>query len=802
MRRVQYATAVAVCLLSVPSAQTPGPPNSAPNAHPVYQELRNLSVGTDAYQVNEFVLAKDAATFTLTGTLHLLPAVQGKVTGAVFTGKGSMAYTPPIAVERGMLRILTKGEDFNETFEKAVFRFTDDTADKIKAASSGAASGSASQAQDALKDIRQALRFQLKENLHARILNDVLSPASGGLFHAYISGKKYSSKMVFMIDPQGVGFVAPETVALLSWADFAGGIYAAHHVSETYRNRQRQPPTPGAWFDIQHHKLETEIDPSGELKGDATTTFVSLIDGLTAAPFSLFPTLRVSSVTDGDGTALAFVQESKDEDADFWIVLPRPLKKGESFTVRTVYKGKDAVSAEGNDNFYPVARSNWYPNSTTGLKDYATYDLTFAVHKRMQLVATGDFVEEKVEGDRMVSRWKSEHPSSVAGFNLGSFKRDEAQVGDYMVVALANTRPSNSTSELLRLADMAKMPVGSLTTASNNKVALSEAQIAVQLFNDYFGPISQKRIHMTQQTACNYGQAWPGVIYIPTCYYWSPAVRQQIGMQQTNGAYWDSVASHEVAHLWFGHAVGWNSYRDQWMSEGFSNLAASIFLQATYAKEPQRFRDYWKKMLTSITEKNQNGFRPNDVGPLTQGYRLSNGRTGNVTQNLIYPKGAYVLHMIRMMMWNRDEGDARFKALLRDFIATHRNSPVTTEDFKAIVEKHMLPEMDLNGDKTMNWFFNQYVYGTELPTYKLQQSVSNQGGQNVLSIKLTQSGVSDGFRMLVPLYIELQDGRVMRLGSARITGNNTVEQQVPLGQVPVKRALVNHYYDVLSVEER
>ena len=306
---------------------------------------------------------------------------------------------------------------------------------------------------------------------------------------------------------------------------------------------------------------------------------------------------------------------------------------------------------------------------------------------------------------------------------------------------------------------------------------------------------------MTQQDACNFGQAWPGVIYIPLCYYWSPTIRQQLGIQ-SNGGYWDSVASHEVAHLWWGHALGWNSYRDQWMSEGFAHLSASLFLQAAYPKEPQRFRSFWKSMLDQITEKNQYGHRPNDVGPLTMGYRLNSSRTGNITQNLIYPKGAYVLHMLRMMMWNREQGDAKFKVMLRDFIATHKNKPITTEDFKDIVEKHMLPEMDLDGDKTMNWFFRQYVYGTELPTYKLDQSVATKDGQTVLSVKMTQSNVSDGFKMLLPLYVELQDGRVMRLGSARMTGNKTIEQQIPVGQIPVKRVLINHNYDVLSLEDK
>lgn len=802
MHRYLCSLVAALSLIGVPSAQTPpqaAPP--VPNSHPLYEELRGLAVGGEAYQVSNFVLEKDSATFTLNGTLHLLPPVNGRLTGAVFTGKGSMAYTPPMAVERGMLRILTKGEDFDETFERAVFRFTDDTGEKIRAAGKPASGGSTGDAQNALKDVNQALRFKLRDNLHARILHDVLSAKAGGLFHAYVAGRKYSNKFAYMIDPQGAGFVAPEEIQLFSWADFKEGIFSAHHYRDFYRKKQRTPTSGGTWMDIEHQKLETGIEPSGELAGNATTTFVSLIDGLTAVPFSLFPTLRVSGVTDAAGNPLAFIQEPKDEDADFWVVLAAPLGKGEKLTIRTTYKGKDAVSAEGNDNFFPIARSNWYPNNT-GIKDYASYDMTFSVHKRMRLVATGDFVDERVEGDRYISRWKSEYPKSVAGFNLGIFKRDEGTVGDYTVVALANSLASNGTNELLRIAQQFNLPMGSLSTASANKMALSEAQLAVQIFDDYFGPISLKRIHVTQQTACNYGQAWPGVIYIPTCYYWSPAVRQQLGMQQAAGAYWDSVASHEVAHLWWGHALGWNSYRDQWMSEGFSNLSASLFLQAAYPKEPQRFRDFWKDMLSRLTTKNEHGFRPIEAGPLTLGYRLDSGHTGGLTANLVYPKGAYVLHMLRMMMWNREEGDAKFKAMLRDFIASHKNRPVTTEDFKDIVEKHMLPEMNLMGDKSINWFFNQYVYGTELPTYKLQQAVSTKDGQTVLSIKVTQSGVSDAFKMLVPLYVELQDGRVLRLGSATMTGNTTISQEVPVGQIPVKRVLLNHYYDVLSLEEK
>jgi hypothetical protein len=798
---VVLATAACLGVLDAsPIAQT-RPPSNSSNAHPTYVAVRALGIDDAGYEVADFALKRDAATFTLTGSLYPLAPVDGRVTGAVFLGKGTMTYEPPLATERWMLRNLTRGEPFTEEFERAVFRFTDDTAEVMAAAARGQAKPAPAQARNALKDVNDGLRLRLRDNMHARILHDVLSDSPGRFFQAFVSGRNYSSRLIYTIDPQGVGFVAPEEVQLLSWADNREGIFAAHHLSDSYSRRERRPSTPGSWVDVEHQVLDTAIETNGELSGDATTTFVSLVDGLRAVPFNLYPTLRVSSVTTAGGTALDWIQESKDEDADFWVILPAPMARGERLTFRTLYKGRDAVLANGGDNFFPVARMNWYPN-TLGFKDYATYDMRFSVPRRLKLVATGDFVSEAIEGDRAVSRWKSEYPKSIAGFNVGHFQGMEGTVGDFTVVALANTQPSNSTKELLRIADALGMPVGSLTTASSNKMALTEAQLALQIFTDYFGPISLTRVHMTQQDACNFGQAWPGVIYVPICYYWPPVVRQQIGMQQTNPSYWESVAAHEVAHLWWGHALGWNSYRDQWMSEGFSNLSASIFLQAAYPNEPDRFRDYWRRMLVSLTEKNRMGVRPIDVGPVTMGMRLSSARTGAAADAVLYPKGAYILHMLRMMMWNRDAGDEAFKVMLRDFVATHRNQPVTTADFEAVVEKHMLPGMDLGGDGTMNWFFRQFVHGTALPGYRLQHTVSKQGGQTMLSLKLTQSNVHDGFVMPVPIYVEMENGRVVRLGSATLRGNTTIEQEIPLGQLPVKRAMLNYYYDVLATEER
>ena len=75
-----------------------------------------------------------------------------------------------------------------------------------------------------------------------------------------------------------------------------------------------------------------------------------------------FRTLRVQSVT-ADGQSLSFIQEDKKEDAEFAVILAKPLAAGESFTITSTYGGKEIVSNEGGGNYFPVSRDNWFPNN-------------------------------------------------------------------------------------------------------------------------------------------------------------------------------------------------------------------------------------------------------------------------------------------------------------------------------------------------------------------------------------------------------------------------------------------------------
>jgi hypothetical protein len=775
----------------------------AANSDPVYRQLRDISIGSEAVSVTNLVLKRDAGTFTFKqGTFAFVTAVNGKVTGAVFQGDGEFHLLPPVASEQRSLSVLTKSDEagMTETFKTLVLRFTDETYAEIKKAGTPA-QFTATNFAEALRQAQDNQRKKIQTNYDARILQDVLSSDPGGFFLAFIDGQKYSDKMVYCIDPHGGEFVAPEEIFLRTYETEKSGIWASFHYSAEYSSGSAKGTQENSPFMIAAQNLDTKIEKSGYLHGNALTTITSQTGDLRAVGLKLFPTLRVQKVTDAAGAELKFIQEDKDRDYDYWVILPKGLSAGEEFQIRTIYEGKDAVTNEGGGNYYPVARDDWYPGDRFGR--YAMYEMKFSVPKKLQIIGTGDKVSETTEGDWSVSVWKSPVPLAVAGFNLGEFRKMEGGAVEntgYVIETYANKDIPDSVSGLKRAAEgEGEYTLGSMQTTSMMKKPMAEAQLAVSLFNDYFGPIPYKRLAMSQQTACGYGQAWPSLVYLPICSFFDDTVRHQLGFGRDRG-YWKTVAPHEVSHQWWGQTVGFNSYRDQWMSEGFAMFSSSLFVQVIQ-KNNSEFRQYWRDQLDTMTEKNQQGRRPIDVGPVTAGYRLSNSRSGSITTRLIYPKGGFILHMIRMMMWDNQSGDARFRSFMQDFVKSYYNKPASTEDFKAVLEKHMTQGMDLEGNHKMDWFFNEYVYGTDLPNYKFEYNLGKgENGVINLGVKITQSNVGEKFRMTVPVYLELGDGRVVRLGAAPIVGNSSFEQKIPingLNDMP-KKAYVNYMYDVLG----
>jgi aminopeptidase N len=140
--------------------------------------------------------------------------------------------------------------------------------------------------------------------------------------------------------------------------------------------------------------------------------------------------------------------------------------------------------------------------------------------------------------------------------------------------------------------------------------------------------------------------------------------------------------------------------------------------------------------------------------PIGLGSRALESRSGRYDL-IVYQKGAWVLHMLRNMMLDlRTMNEDAFKAMLKDFYESYRGRRASTEDFRAVVERHVKRPMD--------WFFRQWVYGTGVPSYAFAWTAEPQaGGKHTLRIRVRQTDVPDDFAMVVPLSIEFADGRAM-----------------------------------------
>ncbi|HEX6186590.1 MAG TPA: carboxypeptidase regulatory-like domain-containing protein [Pyrinomonadaceae bacterium] len=796
--------------VAVPTGETKA------NIDPVYQQLRQAGkqptdfAGTVA-TVNNLVLKRDAAVFSLrSGEVYFGAPVEGRVISAVFIGDGEMSLTPPTPIEKRSLSTFIDSEELIEPFTHLVLRFTDQTLQEIKSAPGVTMSANGSQATRASQlylENQQLLRKQLRDNAEIRTLTDLYAPPRAGFFTAFIGGKKHS-KLIFLLDPLGIPAVSPEEVALLSYGDSDRGIWTAFHNADEYGKGTASNAEEHRAFDILHHEIDGIIRGTNVTASDRIT-LKPLVSGRVLS-FNLYRSLRVSRVWDEQGENLSFIQESKDEDADFAIISPKILEAGKSYTFTIHYGGTDALRDSGGGNFILIPRSSWYPNNAgTQFGDRATFQMTFRYPKGSTFVGTGAPTEpDKQDSSMMVTKWSSgKIELAVAGFNYGRFKKKDLvdKETGYNLEFYANEEVPDSVKQMqhdIARAEAAGIEtyttLGSISTTSMANSALADAQNATRIFNSYFGKLPYTRLAMTQQPAGNFGQAWPTLVYMPfTAFIDTTQRAQMMGTQGGTSSFWRYVGPHEIAHQWWGHIIGWSSYHDQWMSEGFAEFSASLYVQYVRRDLP-KFLDFWNEQRDLIIQARPQtrDKKPYTVGPVTQGNRLNSAKTGNVARFMIYPKGAYILHMLRMMFHDPRDGDRRFQVMMKDFVQTYFNRDVSTEDFKLVVEKHMTPEMDLDGNKRMDWFFNQWVYGTEMPSYRFDYQLGADGKS--ISGRITQSGVSDSFKMLVPLYVDYGKGWT-RMGSARLIGNASIDLDNERLPQPAKKAALCALNDVLAL---
>jgi hypothetical protein len=302
------------------------------------------------------------------------------------------------------------------------------------------------------------------------------------------------------------------------------------------------------------------IGKNEHLAATAAITIRGVSSGDRVVQFDLLPNLRVTRVSMG-GQDVPFIQEDRKRDGSFYIVLPLALTKGAEQQLLVEYQGDRVVHNAGGGNFSVGARTSWYP-SLNSFRDHTRFHLIFKVPKQYTLVSVGTPVKQWMEQDVACSEWDSGVPVPVAGFNYGDFKKraitdpqlDNFGIEDYAVSNLPDSLKSAES-------------IGGMSPSRMNENIMIEGQNAMRVFNLWFGKSEFHRIAITQQPQMSFGQSWPTLVYMPILAYFDSTQRWEMGHSSTRSTeFVDEVAAHEVSHQWWGHMVGWSSYRDQWLS--------------------------------------------------------------------------------------------------------------------------------------------------------------------------------------------------------------------------------------------
>ena len=189
---------------------------------------------------------------------------------------------------------------------------------------------------------------------------------------------------------------------------------------------------------------------------------------------------------------------------------------------------------------------------------------------------------------------------------------------------------------------------------------------------------------------------------------------------RTDPVYFDSFPSfylaHELAHQWWGQAVGWKNYHEQWLSEGLAQYFAAMYAEKSLG--PNVFGTVLRQMRRSAIE-------TSPQGPISLGYRLGHIKgERQVFRSLVYNKAAMVLHMLRRLV-----GDDQFFWGLRRFYAEWRFKKAGTDDFRMA--------MEASTGRDLAPFFETWIHGAGIPRISFSYRYTD---ANNLLVKFEQLG--------------------------------------------------------------
>jgi len=809
--------------------QAPSDPTAKP-AEALYLQLSSVGLDPErTFHIRGGSLDRSALHITFEdGEISFTTAINGHITGAFFEGDAEVLLRPPNRVERSSMALFTGMAILEERFTTGYLRFNDDTFEELR---------------PYLRESQIAKEFAARWNETAHNLAETdalrllstfsrsLPIASGGvaspptadstpdrILHIRLQGQQVGTFDIVFDSLAGEQIWAGQakTVEGVTYYD----LWTSFPLSGPGRERLLGSQPTDAEVVVSRYKIRTEVKPPTTVNANARVEIEVRKGGARCLFFELSRFLQVKQV-EADGQPIEFInnpaidgtQLAKRGNDLVGVVFPEPLHTGQTLELHFVYGG-DVLSEAGGGLLYVGARGTWYPNRGNVR---ANFDLEFHYPPEWTLVATGKRVESEapVPGDQ-VTRWVTEQPATLAGFNLGRYERAVARSGvvtveTYAARSVEKTFP-RPPEQIIAVPDI-RIPPKEHTIvqspllpspARNAQAVADKAARAVEFFSQHFGPFPYSSLELTQMPG-PMSQGWPGLVFLSSFAFLTPAEEADLHLDPLQTAFRRLVLPHETAHQWWGDLVGWRTYRDQWIVEALSNYSALMFLET---ENPEEFHRVLEGYRADLLQKNKEGELLPDAGPVTLGLRLNSSHFPSGYEAISYGRGTWLFHMLRHMLLdaevkrtpkgksNLSLSEEPFVQGLRKVRERYAGKDITTADLLTVFEEQLPPSLRYEGRKSLDWFLAGWIQGTALPRFSLQGlKYVPKNGSTLVSGTIVQQDAPADLVTAVPVYAVFGSKQIL-LGQVFVDSKETsFHLSAPVG---TKRIVIDPYRTLLT----
>jgi aminopeptidase N len=192
------------------------------------------------------------------------------------------------------------------------------------------------------------------------------------------------------------------------------------------------------------------------------------------------------------------------------------------------------------------------------------------------------------------------------------------------------------------------------------------------------------------------------------------------------------LMAHELAHQWFGDLVTCKDWSHIWLNEGFATYYAHLYDGHKNGRDSMLYGLY--ESAKGITD------RTDDTKPIV--YRKFDDPNEQFSY-LAYPKGGWVLHMLRSQL-----GEDLYRRCIKTYLEGHQYGSVTTEDLNKAIEQ-------LSG-RSFDRFFDQWVYHAHHPELEITYSWDERNKLAKLAISQNQKLSDDVMLFQFPLPVRFK----------------------------------------------